>query len=139
MNNYVKSFLLRGMAFGGFGPMICGIVFLVLSYTVNGFSLSGKEAFLAILSTYLLAFIHAGASVFNQIDEWSVAKSLFCHFTTLYLAYSLCYIANSWIPFDPKVILIFTVIFVALYFAIWITVFMCVKAASKKLNSKLKH
>lgn len=139
MNKYGKSFLHRGMIFGGFGPIVCGIVFLVLSLTLNDFSLSGKEVFLTIVSTYLLAFVHAGASIFNQIEEWSVAKSLFCHFAVLYLAYSLCYIANSWIPFEPKVILIFTAIFVALYFAIWITVYLCIKAASRKLNSKLKR
>lgn len=138
MNKYVKSFLHRGLIFGGFGPIVCGIVFLVLSLTINDFSLSGTEIFLAIVSTYLLAFVQAGASIFNQIEEWSVAKSLLCHFATLYLAYSLCYIANSWIPFDPKVILIFTAIFAALYFVIWITVFLCIKTASRKLNSKLR-
>lgn len=138
MNKYIKSFLHRGLIFGGFGPIVCGIVFLVLSFALDDFSLSGKEVFLAVVSTYLLAFVQAGASVFNQIEEWSVAKSLVCHFATLYLAYSLCYIANSWIPFDPKVILIFTAIFIALYFVIWITVYLCVKSASKKLNSKLR-
>ena len=138
MNKYVKSFFHRGLIFGGFGPIICGIVFLVLSLTLNDFSLSGTEIFLAIVSTYLLAFVHAGASVFNQIEEWSVAKSLLCHFVTLYFAYSFCYIANSWIPFDLRVIMIFTAIFVALYFVIWITVFLCIKAASRKLNSKLR-
>lgn len=138
MNKYVKSFLHRGLIFGGFGPIVCGIVFLVLSLTINDFSLSGTEIFLAIVSTYLLAFVQAGTSIFNQIEEWSVAKSLLCHFATLYLAYSLCYIANSWIPFDLRVIMIFTAIFVALYFVIWITVFLCIKAASRKLNSKLR-
>lgn len=138
MNKYVKSFFHRGLIFGGFGPIICGIVFLVLSLTLNDFSLSGTEIFLAIVSTYLLAFVHAGASVFNQIEEWSVAKSLLYHFVTLYFAYSFCYIANSWIPFDLRVIMIFTAIFVALYFVIWITVFLCIKAASRKLNSKLR-
>lgn len=139
MNKYVKSFLHRGLIFGGFGPIVCGIVFLVLSLTLNDFTLSGKEVFLAVVSTYLLAFVQAGVSIFNQIEEWPLVKSLFCHFSTLYLAYSLCYIANSWIPFEPKIILIFTAIFVALYFFIWITVYLCIKAASRKLNSKLKY
>ena len=30
MNKYVRSFLHRGLMFGGFGPIIIGIVYLVL-------------------------------------------------------------------------------------------------------------
>lgn len=139
MNNYLKSFLHRGLIFGGFGPIVCGIVFLILSQTVKNIALSGSQVFLAIISTYILAFVQAGVSIFNQIEKWSVAKSMFCHFAVLYITYVLCYILNSWIPFDWRVILIFTAIFIALYFVIWITVFFSVKTASKKLNSKLKH
>lgn len=138
MNINLKKFLHRGLIFGGFGPIVCGIVFLFISLTSAELSLNGKEVFLAIISTYILAFVHAGATVFNQIEEWSVPKSLLAHFSSLYIVYVLCYILNSWIPFDPKVILVFTGIFVSLYFFIWTTVYICVKAASKKLNSKLK-
>ena len=137
MNRYVKVFLLRGMAFGGFGPIIAGIIFCILQYTLPDFSLSGTEILLAILSTYLLAFVQAGASVFNQIEHWPLAKSLGLHFLTLYLAYSLCYIANRWIPFEPMVLLIFTAAFAAGYFLIWGIVYLCVRKASKRFNKQL--
>ncbi len=138
MNRYLKEFLHRGLIFGGFGPVILGIIYAVLAKTSTDFSLSGTEAFLGIVSIYLLAFVHAGASVFNQIEHWPLPKSLLCHFSTLFAAYSICYIANTWIPFDIRVIIIFTAIFFVVYFAVWITVYLCVKATSKKLNSKLK-
>ncbi len=138
MNKYMREFLLRGMAFGGFGPIIAGIVYLILSYTLEGFSLSGMEVFIAIVSTYLLAFIQAGVSVFNQIENWPLAKSLLCHFATLYVAYVGCYLLNAWIPFDVTVLLIFTAIFVVAYFVIWITVYLAVRATSKKMNQKLQ-
>jgi len=137
MNKYVKEFLHRGLIFGGFGPIVTGIVFAILEKTIDGFSLEGTEVLLAILSTYLLAYLQAGATVFNQIEDWSLPKSLLCHFSTLYIAYSVCYISNSWIPFVPEVLLIFTLIFVAVYFIIWIIVYLSVKATSKKINSKL--
>ena len=124
--------------FGGFGPIIVGIVFLVLDLTLEDFRLGGAEVLLAIVSTYLLAFVQAGASVFNQIEHWSLAKSLLFHFLTIYLAYSLCYIVNSWIPFEPMVILIFTVIFIVAYFIIWFTVYFSTKAIEKRLNKKLR-
>ena len=137
MKKYIKEFLLRGMMFGGFGPIILGIVYLVLSYTIDDFSLNGIEVFTAIISVYLLAFIHAGASIFNQIEGWGIAKSLLNHLSTLYIAYSLCYIINSWIPFEWTVLLIFTLVFLAVYFVVWFIVYFCVKATSKKFNKSL--
>ncbi|MBE6896835.1 MAG: DUF3021 domain-containing protein [Ruminococcaceae bacterium] len=137
-NNYVKKFFLRGMMFGGFGPIICSIVYLILQFIIDDFTLSGADVFTSIVSTYILAFIHAGASVFNQIEHWPIAKSLFVHFLSLYVSYSLCYIINSWIPFEPAVLLIFTLIFVVVYFIVWITVFVCIKTLGNRLNKSLK-
>ncbi|MBE6569022.1 MAG: DUF3021 domain-containing protein [Ruminococcaceae bacterium] len=137
MNPYVKSFLHRGMLFGGFGPIIAAIVFAILGCTLPDFSLTGGQVFSAVVSTYILAFIQAGVSVFNQIEHWSVGKSLFCHLTVLYLAYAACYILNFWIPFEPMVLVIFTVIFVVCYFVVWLTVYFSVRAAAKRLNRKL--
>ncbi len=137
MNTYLKSFLHRGLLFGGFGPIVVGIVYAILTKTLPDFSLSGSEVCLAIVSTYLLAFLQAGATVFNQIEAWSVPKSLLCHFSTLYIAYVLCYLVNAWIPFVPQVLLIFTAVFVGLYLVIWITVYLSVRTAGKKLNEKL--
>ena len=137
MNKYVKEFLHRGLIFGGFGPVVVGIVFAILQYTVEGFSLGGTQVLLAIISTYLLAFVQAGVTVFNQIEHWSTVKSLLCHFGSLYAAYSVCYVANSWIPFAPMVLVIFTAIFVVMFFAIWTVVYLSVRAASRKFNKTL--
>ena len=123
--------------FGGFGPLVAGIIYFVVSKTSPSFFLNGTEVFSAILSTYILAFLQAGASVFNQIEKWSLMKSLLCHFLTLFVAYTSCYLLNSWIPFDYRVILIFIGIFVAVYFTVWLIVYFSIKATSKKLNMKL--
>ena len=137
MNKYLKSFLTRGAVFAGFGPVVMGIVYAILNRTIENFSLGGGEVFLAIISTYLLAFIQAGASVFNQIEDWPLAKSLLFHFGTLYVGYLGFYALNRWIPFEISVVLIFTAIFAVCYFAIWITVFLITKATAKKLNKKI--
>lgn len=134
---YVKQFLHRGMLFGGFGPIVAGLVYLILYYTIDGVSLNGAEMFFAILSTYLLAFVQAGTSVFPQIEHWSTARSLFVHLLTLYAAYVSCYLLNSWIPFDSTVLLIFSAIFVGLFLIIWFTVLLAVKATCKKINQKI--
>lgn len=137
MKGYVKEFFHRGLIFGGFGPIITGIVLYFISLATE-VSLTAPQILLAIVSTYVLAFIHAGASIFNQIEHWPIAKCTLFHFLSLYIAYSLCYIANTWIPFEPMVLGIFTAIFVVVYLVIWLTVYLIIRATSKKLNAKLK-
>ena len=138
MNKYVKEFLHRGLIFGGFGPIIFGIIVFIVSKTTDNFILEAGEVLTGIVSIYLLAFVHAGASVFNQIEHWSIGKSLLCHLSTLYVAYSICYIINTWIPFEPKILLLFTVIFMVIYFVVWGIVYFIIKATSKNFNAKLK-
>lgn len=137
MNIYVKRFLQRGMAFGGFGPIIAGIIYAVIDANTDNLVLTGVEVCIAIISTYALAFIQAGASVFNQIEHWSVPKSTLFHFGAIYIAYVGCYLINTWIPFEPIVIAIFTGIFAVSYLIIWSIVVITIKLTSKKLNKKL--
>ena len=137
MKNYLKSFLHRGFVFGGFGPIILGIVFLILENTLPDFSLGGGEVCLAIICTYIIAFVQAGSSVFHQIEEWSLPKAALCQFLSLYAAYLFAYLVNSWIEPDIWVILLFTLIFVLVYISIWLSVYFVVKALERKLNKKL--
>lgn len=137
MNKYLKEFLHRGSIFGGFGPIILGIIYAILESTLDDFALSGKQVLIAIISIYILAFLQAGASVFNQIEHWSIPKSMLCHFSVIYIAYVSCYLLNKWIPFNANVLLIFTLVFIGLYLLIWLTVFVSVKLISNKLNKSL--
>ncbi len=137
MNKYVKDFCLRGLMFGGFGPIVAGIVLFIVSF-FEDVALGGKEILLAIVSTYILAFAQAGASVFNQVEHWSILKSVAVHFSLLYVVYVCCYLINSWIPFEINVVLIFTAIFVISYFIIWTAVYCIVKKTAKELNRKIK-
>jgi hypothetical protein len=110
-----------------------------MSISLSGVELvlDGVDLFIAIVSIYLLAFVQAGVSVFNQIESWSVARSLFFHLSSIYLAYVVTYLVNTWIPFEPIVILIFTAVFVIAYFAIWLTVYFVTRAVTKKMNNRL--
>ena len=134
MNKYLKEFMHRGLMFAGFGPIVYGIVAMFSPQAMA----DGKTIFIAIVSTYLLAFMHAGASVFNSIEHWPMAKSLFFHLFTLYVSYLACYLVNSWIPFDVMNVVWFTVIFVVIYAVIYTIVILSIKATSKSLNKNLK-
>ena len=137
MNKTLMKFLHRGLIFSGFGPIIVGIVYLFLEMLVDDITLNGYDVFTGIVSVYLLAFVHAGTSVFNQIESWSAPKGLLCQLTVLYFSYLICYLINSWLPFDITVVIIFTAIFVVAYLLIWLIVYLIVKQTSKKLNAKL--
>lgn len=137
MKKYVKEFFVRGLIFGGFGPIILAIIYYFISVFNKDVLFVGKEILLGVVTVYLLAFVHAGASVFNQIEEWGLNKSIGFHFGALYVAYSFCYLINSWIPFDLKVFGIFTGIFVAVYVVVWLVVNLCVRKTSHMLNDSL--
>lgn len=133
----VKNFLLRGLMFGGFGPIIFGIVCLLISF--NGpVPFTGIEIMIAIFSTYLLAFIHAGTSVFKEVENWSLVKASGLQLLVLYILYTVCYLINSWLPFNWVVLLIFTVCFILVYLIIWFIVYLIVKKTTKDLNDKLR-
>lgn len=134
----VRDFFFRGLMFGGFGPIIAGIIYLILHFILEDLTLTGLQVFTVIVSTYLLAFVHAGASVFNQIESWPMAKSTLCHFGLLYIAYVLCYVINSWIPFEPLVLGIFTAIFAVGYAVIWLAVYVSIRVTVKRLNRSLR-
>ena len=135
---HVKNFFLRGAIFGGFGPIIFGIVCMIISFNRNSVPFNGIELFIGILSTYILAFVQAGVSVFRQIEHWSQAKANGLHLVIIYLAYITCYLANSWIPFNWIVILIFTGAFVLTYLIICLIVYLIVRKTTKEMNIKIK-
>ena len=137
MNYYVKEFLKRGLVFSGFGPIVLGIVYIIIGSTGNDLGLSGLNVFMGILTTYIIAFVQAGSSIFNQIETWSKAKSMFFQMTSIYVVYMGGYLLNNWIPFKVEVIIIFTSVFVAIYLSICLTVYFITKNVSKKLNEKL--
>lgn len=134
----VRDFFLRGLIFGGSGPLVLGIVYLCLHTSLENLTLTGAEVFWGILSTYLLAFIHAGSGVFHKIESWSPCKSCLCQMSLLYASYVLCYVLNNWLPFEPIAIVVFTAIFVVGYGAICLVVYLCVHAAAKRLNRSLQ-
>jgi hypothetical protein len=137
MKKYIKIYLHRGLIFGGFGSIIVSMIYFYVSESL-GTTFSGKEIFIAILSGYFIAFVHAGASVFNSIEEWPPAKSLFFHLGTLYITYSFFYLINSWLPFDPIVFLIFTANFILIYIVVWAVIYLSIKAAAKKFGKQIK-
>lgn len=134
MNKYVKEFFHRGLMFSGLGCIIAAIIMSSEPSLMH----NGKAVLTAVVSTYFLAFVHAGSSVFHSVESWSAPKSAFFQLLTLYITYLACYLMNAWMDFNMAVVGIFTVVFVVVYAVVWLTVYISIKTASKKMNMKLK-
>ena len=139
MNKHLRTFLHRGLMFGGFGPIVTAIVYFIISLSGVEIALTATDFFTAIVSTYLLAFVHAGVSVFNEIETWSIGKSLLFHLGALYVVYTFCYLINAWIPFNVNVLLIYTAVFILAYLAIWLTVYLITSRLAKRLTKSIKE
>lgn len=137
MKKYFFEFCKRGITFGALGPLVLGIVYTIIDFCGVRLDLSGWQFLVAIISTYVLAFIQAGSSVFEQIEEWSIIKSLFIHMLSIYLIYLITYLINSWIPFHWVVIIIFSAAVIITFLIIWLIVYALTNIQKNKLNSKI--
>lgn len=137
MNKYVKEYMHRGLIFGGFGPIIAGIILFIIDKTGGELELSGFSVFLAIISTYICAFVHAGASVFPQIEHWGKVKAMFWQFVSIYAVYMTAYTINGWLPMKPLIIAIFTSAFLGGFLIVWLVVYLVTRKSIDEMNSKL--
>ena len=137
MNKYIKEFLFRGLMFSGLGPVVFGIVALCLSNF--GIEMTGKQVFMGIVSTYLLAFVQAGITVVEQVEEFSTTKAAFVHLVVIYIAYTATYLINSWIPYNTKVITIFSACVIIGFIIIWLITYFATNRTRTLLNNKIKN
>ena len=138
MNKYVKEFCIRGLIFSSLGPVVFGIVLMILGFCHVEIKLEGWQILLGIVSTLILAFVQAGSSVFEQIEEWSTFKSMFWHLLSIYLVYIVTYLVNSWIPLMWQVILIFSIAVIVTFLVIWLICYLVTRKTKKELDTLIK-
>lgn len=122
----------------GFGPIVYGIVMVILHLCNVDTSSNGLVIFKGIISTAIMAFVIAGTSVIWKQEEIQISKKISIHFLVLYLLYLLVYLLNDWIQKDLKVIGIFTLVFVLGYILTWLIIYLVEKNRAKKLNEYIK-
>lgn len=137
MNKHIKNFLLIGLIFGGFGPIVAGIVLFILDLSNVDISLTGVDILMVVITTYLMAFVHAGSNEFHKVERFSLSKSMLFQFISIYVVYIIAYLLNDWLPFNLIGILIFTGLFIISYLIIFTIVHISVKKATVKLNNKI--
>ena len=135
MKKMMKEFIFRGLIAAGFGPIVYGIViFIIETCGVNAMQ-DDSMILKAILSTYMMAFICAGASVIWQNERLGLGYSALIHGTVIYISYLITYLLNGWLDHDK--IGQFSIIFISGYIIIWLIIFITEKLKAKKLNQQL--
>ena len=135
MKKMMKEFILRGLIAAGFGPVVYGIVIFIIEACGVRAMQDGNMIFKAILSTYMMAFICAGASVIWQNERLGLGYSALIHGTIIYITYLITYLLNGWL--DNEKIGLFSIIFISGYIIIWLIIFITEKIKAKKLNQQL--
>ncbi len=137
MKKYIKEFIIRGMMYGGFGPIILGIIYVIIELNNVQLNLKSVDIFLGILSTYLIAFVQAGITVLSNI-KMPLFKHAIIQGISIYSVYLIAYLVNGWMPFSWLVIIIFTFSFLITYIVLWLIIYAIINKTTKQLNNKLK-
>lgn len=138
MKKRIKEFLFRGLICGGFGPLVYGIVMLIIDSCGVDSTNDGVMIFKGIISTYIIAFLVAGVSIIWQEEKLGLGLSIFIHGSILYLCYLSMYLINGWILSEN--ILVFSLIFVFGYALVWSVIYSVETIKMKKMNQQLsKH
>ncbi len=139
MKNFIVEFLRRGMIGCGFGPLVLGVVYLILHRNGAAEVLAVNEVYTEIFTISALAFIAGGLNALYQIDRLPLAVAILIHGAALYLCYLVTYLVNGWLDFTLTPILVFTGIFLAGYLAIWAVIYSIIRKRTATINEKLRQ
>ena len=138
MKKRLKDFLFRGMISAGFGPIVYGVVMLCIDLSGTDLGLNGIILFKGIISTYLLAFVIAGASIIWKEERLGLSVQIAIHGLVLYISYLVTYLFNGWLSSNWISLLVFTLIFFVSYAIIWLVIYLVEKNRANKFNKQLR-
>lgn len=138
MRKFVLEFLRRGFTACGLGPIVLGILYLILHKTAAVETLTVNQVCMGIFSITALAFIAGGMNVIYQMERLPLMAAILIHGGVLYVSYLGTYLLNDWLDFGVIPIIVFSGIFIVGYMVIWAIVYTVMKRNTGKLNEALK-
>ena len=138
MKKFVLEFLRRGLIAAGIGPIVLGIVYLILQHSADINTLTVHEVCIGIFSLTILAFIAGGMNAIYQVERMPLMTAILIHGGVLYIGYLGTYLLNDWLDFGIIPIIVFTAIFVVGYIVIWAIIYSIIRRNTAKLNELLK-
>ena len=139
MKKIISKIFLRGLVAMGFGPLIYGLVMLILHLCNVDTSSNGLVMFKGIISTSLLAFLMASINLIYENDRLSLGIKILIHGLVIYIGYLVIYLLNDWINKNFTTILIFSIIFIIGYILVWIIIYIIDRNKINNLNNLIKN
>ena len=139
MRKITGEFFRRGLAAGGFGPLVLAVLYLILQREVGLETLTVSEVCLGIVSLWALAFIAGGMNVVYQIERLPLMAAILIHGGVLYVSYLLTYLVNDWLEWGPAPVLVFTGFFAVGYLVIWAVIWSLTRRHTARVNELLKQ
>ena len=140
MKCFVCGFLRRGTFTCGLGPIILGILYIILrQMNVIDEILTIRQVCIGIFSLAALAFVAGGMNAIYQIESLPLMIAVLIHGVVLYAGYLATYLLNDWLEAGTLPIFVFTAIFVVGYFVIWGIIYTIIKRNAKIINKKMKE
>lgn len=139
MRKTALEFVRRGLAAGGFGPVILAVLYIIIERSGETVSLTASQVCTGIFSLYALAFIAGGMNVVYQIERLPLMAAISIHGGVLYIGYLITYLVNGWLELGKTPIMVFTAIFIAGYLAIWAVIYHITRRNTRRLNEMLKQ
>ena len=139
MKNIISKIFFRGLVAMGFGPLVYGIIMLILHLCNVDTTSDGLTIFKGIFSTSLLAFLMASINLIYQNDKLNLGIKILIHGLCIYIGYLIIYLLNDWISKDLTAILVFSIIFIVGYILIWIIIYFVEKNKINELNKMIKN
>ena len=138
MKKMIVDFLHRGLVACGLGPLVLGVIYLILQKQSGIQALSVDQVCTGIFSLSALAFLAGGMNVLYQIERLPLMVAILIHGSVLYISYLGVYLINGWLENGPVPILVFSGIFVLGYLIIWAVIYSIIKRNTDHLNRILK-
>ena len=139
MKKNVLEFIRRGMSACGLGPIVLGIIYLILHHQGLVQTLSVSQVCVGIFSLSALAFVAGGMNFLYQIERLPLMGAILIHGGVLYLSYLITYLVNDWLEQGVTPILVFSGIFVLGFLVIWVIIYSRIRKNTEKLNEALKE
>ena len=138
MKRFALEFVRRGTIAMGIGPVVLGIVYIILQHTAAIDTLTVSQVCIGIFSLSALAFIAGGMNAIYQIERVPLMMAILIHGGALYIGYLGTYLINGWLDFGVLPIIVFTAIFIVGYIIIWAIIYPITRRNTAKLNEMLK-
>ena len=135
MKKNILEFVRRGMSACGLGPIVLGIIYLILYHQGLVQTLSVSQVCIGIFSLSALAFVAGGMNFLYQIERLPLMGAILIHGGVLYLSY----LVNDWLERGLTPILVFSGIFALGFLMIWAIIYAIIRRNTEKINEVLKE